>query len=106
MYLPLSSRWHDPSHVYDAPQDLNDGNMEDPLTTAYASGNSALLSKEIDAHRGGSRCLRVTYNGVANPRANQSGVLTLGKSSRFTGWAQSDAILYPSVYVLVFMKVL
>lgn len=68
---------------------ITDGDMEAADTSAYGAANNAILSKETTTPHGGSKCLRVTYNGTNYPHATQT-CLTVGKRYRITGWARGD----------------
>lgn len=87
IYLPMRQQTKLP--LPNSGQLLADGNMEASGTTAWASGNSAVLAKEAGAPSGGSQVLRVTYDGVANAYAYQS-ILVSGVDYRTRGWARGD----------------
>jgi len=76
-------------------EQLVDGDMEAADTSAWTAGNSATLTKESGTPHGGSLCLRVAYNGVAAPSANQNIVVT-GNTYRVTGWARGDGTSVPA----------
>jgi len=76
---------------------LADGDMEKSGTSAWTVVQSATLTKEHGAAHGGDLIMRVAYNGVTNPSAQQN-VLTVGKKYRITGWARSDGTRNPTVY--------
>lgn len=75
---------------------LSDGDMEAATAAAYTPGNSAILSKTTDVRTNsvGLRSLNITYNGVANPYAQQTAV-TVTESYRVIGWARGDGTGYP-----------
>ncbi len=58
-------------------------------TAEWGAGNSAELSKQGDAYEG-DQCLRVEYDGVAQPYAYQANRLVMGKKYRITGRARSS----------------
>lgn len=70
-------------------EEMTDGDMEAAGTSAYTAGNSATLSKQTGTPHGGTQCLRVAFNGVANPYAGQT-CLTSGRSYHLEGWARTD----------------
>lgn len=74
---------------------LVDGDMEAADASAYTAYNSATLTKSTTTPKVGTKCLRVTYNGVSNPAALQN-VLVIGKWYRATGWMRSDGTVQPS----------
>ena len=72
------------------------GDMEFEGVADWGVGNSATLTKEVDAYDG-FRCLRAAYNGVTGPHAIASGVLTPAKYYRLTGAARGDGTYYPRI---------
>lgn len=68
---------------------LVDGDMEAVGTTAWPIYIPGTISKETTTPHGGSKCLRVAYNGVANPAVYQGG-LAAGRRVRVTGWYRGD----------------
>lgn len=75
---------------------LTDGNMEAVGTAAWFGGNAAVLTKETTTPHSGLQCLRITYNGTANPYAGQA-FATVGKIYRFRGWCRSDGVALPAI---------
>jgi hypothetical protein len=62
-------------------------------TANWNAGNGATLSKQSGAP-GYAQCLRVEYNGVANPYAgNTSYVQTIGRWYRLRGFARGNGVL-------------
>jgi len=76
---------------------LKDGDMEQSGVTFWNAGNSAIVVKQTGTPHGGTRCLRVTYNGTANPYGYQDDILTDGEQYRLIGWARSDGSGQPRV---------
>lgn len=76
---------------------LIDGDMEAVGTAAWAGGNAAVLTKETTTPHSGAQCLRVAYNGTANPYVGQVFV-TVGKIYRFRGWCRSDGVALPAIF--------
>lgn len=76
---------------------VTDGDMELPGTAPnWTPGNDATLSKETTTPKEGSRCLRVTANGVTfSAYAVQFGVVTAGKYYRVRGWGRGDGTMRP-----------
>lgn len=70
-----------------------DGDMEGADTSAWTALNSATLTKETTTPHGGSRCLRVAYNGSNTPGAYQT--ITAGKRYVLTGWCRGDGTFAP-----------
>lgn len=66
---------------------------------AWTPSNSALLSKEVTSPYEGDQVLRVTYNGVATPGAQQT-ILTVGDLYWFNGRGRGDGTYVPRVTVL------
>lgn len=64
---------------------------------AWTAGNSAQLTKEMSALDGDLKCLRVTYNGVNDPRALQV-VIGVTKIFRITGFCRGDGTYAPAIY--------
>jgi hypothetical protein len=76
---------------------MRDGDMEEPTADAYTAGNNASLNKELSDLQGSNLCLRVDYNGTANPYAEQI-FLKLGRSYRLRGDVRSDNIATIQIY--------
>jgi hypothetical protein len=77
---------------------LQDGNMESPGVAAWFADNNALLSKVGDSHSGTS-ALRIEYDtGPGAPNARQT-ILLVGTDYNITGWARSDGVVLPRVFV-------
>jgi hypothetical protein len=74
---------------------LVDGSMELSGVASWTVGNSATLTKQGSAYSG-DQCLRVAYNGTANPYAYQT-VLTSGYWYRVKGYTRSDGTALPRV---------
>lgn len=85
------------SSAYPGAELFTDGDMEAADTSAWSKTASAALTKETTAPHGGSRCLRVTENGGANPYVWQT-IFTVGKRYRLTGYARSDGNATPRIY--------
>jgi len=88
--FPFAGAPVDPSHK------ILDPDMEVTTTTFWTAGNSATLTKATGTPHGGSRCLRVAYNAVANPYAYQV-ALEIGRDYTLAGYARSDGAIVPSV---------
>jgi hypothetical protein len=54
----------------------------------WSAGNNAVITKETSDLTNSTQCLRVAYNSVSNPFAEQD-TLTIGTKYRVTGWARS-----------------
>jgi len=75
---------------------LADGDMEAVGVGDWSAGLSATLTKETTDPYEGAQCLRVAYNGTANPYAYQS-ILTAGERYRITGAARGDGVVAPRI---------
>ena len=64
----------------------------------WTATNNAALSKETGTPHSGTYCLRVAFDGIANPSADQT-VLTAYTLYRIVGWARGDAAHAPAVLV-------
>lgn len=73
-----------------------DPDMEVADTSYWTAGNSATLTKSAVTPHGGTYCLRVAHNGVANPYAYQI-PLEIGRDYTIAGWARSDGTGVPSI---------
>lgn len=73
---------------------LIDGNMEDPTTAAYIPLRSATLTKDTVNPHSGLQCLRIAYNGINSPLAEQL-TQTIGKPYCVRGWAAGDGVSNP-----------
>lgn len=76
--------------------DFLDGDMEAAGVSDWTAGNSATLTKETASPEAGIRCLRVAYNAVSNPYAEQS-PLEVNRRYRITGYARSDGTIIPEI---------
>jgi len=77
---------------------ITDGDMEAATTAAWVAGASATLTKDTTDPHSGIRCLRVAYNGVTNPNAQQQFIMTPGQMYHITGWGRSDGTCIPRVW--------
>lgn len=75
---------------------LVDGDMEAATTSDWTAVNNATLSKQTGTPHGGTRVLRVAYNGTANPAAAQN-TLIVGAVYRIKGWVRSGGTGIPRV---------
>ncbi len=76
----------------------NDADMEAATTAAWSTTNGATLTKETTTPHGGTNCLRVARGTTNNPNSYQV-VLTVGKTYCVTGWARSNGVSNPYVYL-------
>lgn len=92
--------WWDGSPQFDAPPEGNriaDGDMENPTTTAWTASN-VVLTKELVTDGTGSRCLRITSNGVnSGGWAYQDARLIVGATYRVTGRARNGGTGYAAI---------
>ena len=84
---------------FDGSELVTDGDMEAADTNAWIAQNNATISKETTNPHGGSQVLRIAYNGTSNPIAAQTGVVETGKRYRVHGFARSDGVSVPRLYV-------
>jgi hypothetical protein len=75
---------------------LMDGNMEWSDTRWWAAYQAATLSKQTGTPYKGTQCLRVAYNGSANPGATQS-IFVQNKRYRITGRFRGDGTAIPRI---------
>jgi hypothetical protein len=75
---------------------FEDGDCEDPGTSAWLATGSTVLSKTTSSPYSGVRALRVAYGGTANPSAAQT-VLVPGREYRVHGWARGDGSKPPYI---------
>lgn len=73
-----------------------DGDMEAAGVSDWTAGNSATLTKQTTGPESGLQCLRIAYNAVANPYAEQTPLLA-NRPYRVTGYARSDGTFIPSI---------
>jgi len=88
--FPFAGAPVDPSYK------LVDADAELTGVTDWSAGNSATLTKSAATPHGGTQCLNVAFNAVANPYAYQS-CLEIGRDYTIAGWARGDATYKPSV---------
>lgn len=74
-----------------------DGDMEAADVSAWVVISSATLTKQTTTPKRGTRCIRVAYNGTANPGASQA-ILTVGQTYRAVVWARGDGTAVPRLY--------
>lgn len=75
---------------------LVDGDMEAADTAAWSNYN-ATLSKQTGTPHGGTRCLRVAYNGSGAWGDGGQTILTVGRTYHVTGWYRGDGTSKPGV---------
>lgn len=75
---------------------IYDGNCEADGYAVWKVGNNAALSKATTNPHGGTKCLRIAFNGTANPYASQN-ALTIGQTYRIVGYARSDGTSFPRI---------
>jgi len=83
------------SVTYPGAELLTDGDMEAVDTSAWTA-ITGTLSKETGTPHGGSRVLRIAYNGTGGAQAAQT-IQTIGKRYRAAGWARSDGTSVPAI---------
>lgn len=71
---------------------FGDGNMERTGTASYLPYSSAVITKRTDSPHGGKQYLRVAYGGENYPFAYTSGLMTIGKKYRITGYMRGDGV--------------
>lgn len=77
---------------------LADWRMEESGVASWTAGNSATLTKQPGAPDGhGLQVLRVAFNGVANPNANQPSTAYTGVKYRITAKARGDGTAIPRI---------
>jgi hypothetical protein len=75
---------------------LTDGDCEAVGVAAWTAINSADLTKETGSPHSGSQVLRVAYDGVGVPCAQQVGT-TVGDTFLYRGWARGDGTFRPEL---------
>jgi hypothetical protein len=73
-----------------------DGDMEETGVSDWTAGNSATLTKQTTSPYEGSRNLRIAYNAVNSPYAEQD-FMTVGKEYRITGVGRGDGTFQPEL---------
>jgi hypothetical protein len=75
---------------------FEDGDMEAAGVGDWTAGNSATLTKETTSPQAGAQNLRVAYNAVNDPFAEQD-VMLVNRTYRATGYARGDGTFTPSI---------
>jgi hypothetical protein len=65
---------------------------------AWPPANDAIVTKETADPHGGSRFVRVTYDGTLSPYTSQT-ILTVGKRYEYSVWARGDGTWPPKIRI-------